>query len=132
MSFRMYQICKFLIVLIMAGPVAWAVTAGIAWIPIPAAAVALFIMFLTRRTVKEVVVDERSYTIASQASRITFQASAIIMAFVGLTLEALSRGDYPNLRPYADTLVFSACGLVLLYLANVLYYTGKYGATEEI
>ena len=118
--------------MIMGGLVAWAVSEGLAWVPIPAAAVALLIMFLTRRMVKEIVVDERNYTIANQASRITFQVGAVIMAFVGLTLGALSRGDYPDLRPYADTLIYSACGFVLLYLINILYYTGKHGSTEEL
>ena len=86
MSFRTYRIWKGLTTMVLAVLVVWAVSQGIAWIPIPAAVVALFIMFITRRAVKEVVVDERSYTIANQASRVTFQAGAIIMVFVGVTL----------------------------------------------
>jgi len=132
MSFKMYRIWKGLTTMVLAALVVWAVSQGNAWIPIPAAAGALLIMFLTRRMVKEVVVDERSYTIANRASRITFQAGAIIMVFVGITLGALSRGNYPELRPYADTLVFSACGFLILYLISILYYTGKHGGAEEV
>ena len=132
MSFRMYQIWKGLTVMVLAALVAWSVSQGNAWIPIPAAAAALLIMFLAKRAVKKVVVDERSYTIANKASRITFQAGAVILVFVGATLQALSRGNYPELRPYADTLILSVLGLMILYLISILYYTGKHGGIEEI
>lgn len=132
MSFRTYRIWKFIIILILVALTIFAVNQGIAWIPIPAALAAILIMLLTRRMVKEVAVDERSYTIANQASRITFQAGAIIMVFVGVTLGALSRSNYPDLQPYADTLVFGAGGLLIIYLACILYYTGKHGGAEEL
>ncbi len=132
MSYRAYRIWKFITILILVALTIFAINQGIAWIPIPTALAAILIMLLTRRMVKEVVVDERNYTIANQASRITFQASVIIMAFVGVTLGALSRGNYPDLQPYADTLVFGAGGLLIIYIATILYYTGKHGGAEEL
>ena len=127
MSFRIYQLLKFGVVAILAGLIIWAVDQGNAWIPIPAAIIAVVILLLIRRGVKEVVVDERTYSIAEKASRITFQAGAIVMVFVGITLGALSRSTHPDLGPIADTLIFSAIGLTLMYMMSYLYYSGKLG-----
>lgn len=127
MSFRTYTILKLVIVIILVALVTLAVNYGIAWIPIPAALIAVLVMLLTRRSVKEVVADERNYTIANRASRFTFQAGAIIMTFIGITMEALNRNGHPELEPYALTLMFSAAGLLILYLLSILYHSGKLG-----
>ena len=132
MSYRAYQIWKLVMIMIVVGLTILAIDRGIAWIPIPAIMIGVIIMLITRRMVKEVVVDERSYTIANQASRITIQAGAIIMVSVGVTLGVLAQSDYPNLQPYADTLVFSAIGFLILYIISILYYTGKHGGAEEL
>jgi len=108
-----------------------AVNYGIAWIPIPAGLFAVLAMLLTRRLVKEVVVDERNYVIANRASRLAFQAGAIIMAFVGVTLEALQRDGRPEIEPYALTLILSVAGLFIVYIFSTLYYSGKLGGGVE-
>jgi uncharacterized membrane protein len=127
MSFRAYRILNLVITMILVALVILAINYGIAWIPIPAAIVAVLGMFLTRRMVKEVVADERNYTIANRASRFTFQGGTIVMAFIGITLSALANNGHPDLSPYADTLIFSACGLFVIYMACILYYSGKLG-----
>ena len=131
MSYRSYRICKLITIMILVALTILAIDRGIAWIPIPAGAIAILVMLLTRRTVKEVVVDERSYTIANRASRFTFQAGAFIMAYIGVTLAALVRSGHPDLGPYADTLIFSACGLLVIYIGSILYHSGKLGGEVE-
>ncbi len=131
MSYRAYRIIKFIIILVLVALTTVAVNYGIAWIPIPAGLVAVLAMLLIRRRVKEVVVDERNYTIANRASRFTFQAGAIIMAFTGVTLEALNRNGHPELEPYAMTLIFSATGLLIIYIFSTLYHSGKLGGGVE-
>ena len=127
MSFRTYRIWKFIIMLILVALIIVSLELSIAWIPIPAALVALLVMLLTRRRVKEVVVDERNYTIANLASRFTFQAGTIVMAFVGITLSVLANNGHTELGPYADTMIFSAGGLLIIYLFSILYHSGKLG-----
>jgi uncharacterized membrane protein len=127
MSYRTYRILKFVIILILLALTALAWSLGIAWIPIPAAAAAIIAMVLMRRGVKEIVVDERNYTIANRASRFAFQIGAIIMAFTGITLSVMSNNGHPELGSYGDTLVFSTAGLLIIYLFSMLYHSGKLG-----
>jgi uncharacterized membrane protein len=127
MSYRAYRIWKLIIIMILVALTTLAWSQGIAWIPIPAAVAAIIVMVLMRRRVKEVVVDERNYTIANRASRFTFQAGAIIMAFTGITLSVMANNGHPELGPYADTLIFSTGGLFIIYIFSMLYYSGKLG-----
>ncbi len=131
MTFRAYRIVKFIIMLILVALTIVALDYGIAWIPIPAGLLAVIAMLLARRRVKEVVVDERNYAIANRASRFTFQVGATILAFIGVTLEALNRGGHPELHPYALTLIYSAIGLLVIYIFSTLYYSGKLGGGVE-
>jgi uncharacterized membrane protein len=131
MTFRAYRIVKLIIVLVLVAATAVSVDYGIAWIPIPAGLLAVMAMLLARRRVKEIVVDERNYAIANRASRFTFQMGAIIMAFVGVTLEALSSGGHAELEPYAVTLILSATGLLVIYIFSSLYHSGKLGGGVE-
>jgi uncharacterized membrane protein len=127
MSYRAYRILKLITIIILVALTILAIDRGIAWIPIPAGVIAVIIMLFTRQRVKEVVADERNYTIAHHASRFTFQTAAIIMAYVGVTLAALARDGHPELGPYANTLIFSAVGLTVIYIMSYLYYSGKLG-----
>jgi uncharacterized membrane protein len=131
MTFRAYRIVKFIIGLVLVALTVVSIDYGIAWIPIPAGLVAVVVMLLTRRKVKEVVVDERNYAIANRASRFTFQVGAIVMAFVGVTLEAMSSSGHAEFEPYALTLILSATGLLLIYIISTLYHSGKLGGGVE-
>jgi uncharacterized membrane protein len=131
MSYKNYRLFKAFLVIIVAVLVGWAVPNGNPYIPIPAALAAMVIMLLFRRSVKEVIVDERIYSIANRASRATFQIGAIIMALVGATLVALGYGDYPKVEPIGFTLIYSACGILVLYVISYSIYNRKYGGTSE-
>jgi uncharacterized membrane protein len=131
MTFRAYRVVKLIIVLMLVAVTVVSIDYSIAWIPIPAGLVAVLIMLLTRRRVKEIVVDERNYVIANRASRFTFQVGAIIMAFVGVTLEALSGSGHAEFEPYAITLILSATGLLVIYIFSTLYHSGKLGSGIE-
>jgi uncharacterized membrane protein len=125
MSYRTYRMWKLLVVIIVAVLVGWAVPNGNAWIPVPAAVAAMAIMLLIRRGVKEVVIDERTYSIANRASRWTFQAGVLLMVLVGATLVALGYGEHPELKTPGFTLIYSACGLLIVYLIGYYYYARK-------
>jgi len=130
MSYQTYRLWKALVVIIVAVLVGWATPAGYAWVPLPAAAAAVVIMLLIRRGVREVVVDERIYDIARRAARMAFQAGVLAMALVGATLLALSYGDYPHLETAGFTMVYTAAGLLVIYLISYACYSRKLGGKE--
>jgi uncharacterized membrane protein len=130
MSYRTYRIWKLLVVIIVAALVGWVVPHGNAWIPVPVAAAAMVILIIIRRGVKEVVIDERTYSIANRASRWTFQAGVLLMALAGAMLLALGYGEYTTLKTPGFALIYSACGLLVIYLIGYYYYAQKYGGKE--
>jgi uncharacterized membrane protein len=130
MSYKTYRLWKLLVVVIVAALVGWAVPQGNAYVPIPAAVVAMAIMLLIRRGVKEVVIDERTYSIANRASRWTFQVGVLLMVLIGATLVAFGYGEYPELETPGFTLIYSACGLLIVYLIGYTYYGRKFGGKE--
>jgi len=130
MSFKQFTIMRIVVIVIMAGLISWAVTSGNAMIPIPVAIAAFVILLLFRRGVKEVVVDERIYSISEKASLITFRVFGIMAAVIGATLVALSRETIPALEPLGFTLAYAACGLVLIYYIAYIYYNRKYSGKK--
>jgi uncharacterized membrane protein len=130
MTYKTYRLWKLLVVIIVGVLVGWAVPQGNAYIPIPAAVVAMVVLLVVRRGVKEVVIDERTYSIANRASRAAFQAGVLLMVLAGATLVALGYNDYPELETPGFTLIYSATGLLLIYLIGYAYFGRKYGGKE--
>jgi uncharacterized membrane protein len=130
MSYSTYRLWKALVVIIVAALVGWAVPQGNAFIPIPVAAAAMVILLIIRRGVKEVVVDERTYSIANRASRAALQIGTLMIVLIGATLVALGYGEYPDLEPIGFTLIYSAAGLLLVYLTSYAYNSKKMGGKE--
>ncbi len=127
MSYKTYRFWKLLVVIIIAILVGWAVPAGNAFIPIPAAVAGMVVLLIIRRGVREVVVDERTYDIANRASRAAFQIVTLAMVLIGATLVALGYGKYPEVEPVGFTLIYSATGLLIVYLVSYAYFNRKLG-----
>jgi uncharacterized membrane protein len=130
MSFKQFTLIRIFVIVIMGGLIGWAVANGNALIPIPVAIAALVILLLFRREVKEVVVDERIYSIAEKASLITFRIFGIAAAVIGATLVALGQGAVPVLEPIGFTLTYSVCGLVVIYYIAHIHYNKKYSGKK--
>ena len=130
MKFKTYQFWKLLLVVLVAVLVGWSVPSGNPYIPIPAAVVVMVVMLVLRRRVKEVVVDERTYSVANRASRTAFQVGTLFMALIGATLLALAYGDSPALEPVGYALIYSAAGFLLIYLVSYNLYNRKLGGKE--
>jgi uncharacterized membrane protein len=127
MSYKTYRFWKALVVIMVAVLVGWAVPSGNAFVPVPAAIAGMVILLIIRRSVKEVVVDERTYNIANRASRAAFQIVTLVMVLIGATLVALGSGDYPEVEPVGFALIYSACGFLLVYLISYAYFSRKLG-----
>jgi uncharacterized membrane protein len=130
MSFKTFTIIRIFVLIIMAGLIGWAVVSGNALIPIPVAIAAMVILLLFRKGVKEVVVDERVYSIAEKASLITFRVFAILAAVIGATLVALGWDSSSDLYKIGITLAYSVCGLILIYYIAYIYYNRKYSGKK--
>jgi uncharacterized membrane protein len=130
MNFKQFTVIKLVVIIIMGGLIGWAVSNGNYWIPVPAVIAALMVLLLFRKRVKEVVVDERVYSIAEKASYLAFRIFGIAAAVIGATFVALGQGTVPELLPIGLTLAFAACGLVLIYYIAYTCYKRKYSGKK--
>jgi uncharacterized membrane protein len=130
MSFKTFTVIKMFVIIIMAGLVGWAVVSGNALIPIPVAIAALVILLLFRKGVKEVVVDERIYSIAEKASLVAFRVFGIAAALIGATLVALGQEVVPEMEPIGFTLAYAVCGLMVIYYIAYTCYKRKYSGKK--
>ena len=130
MSFKTYTVIRIFVLIVMAGLIGWAVVSGNALIPIPVAIAAMVILLLFRKGVKEIVVDERVYSIAEKASLISFRVFGILAAVIGATLVALGWDSSSDLYKIGITLAYSVCGLILIYYIAYIYYNRKYGGKK--
>jgi uncharacterized membrane protein len=127
MRYRTYRLWKALVVIAVAVLVGWAVPTGNAFVPIPVAIAGMAVLFIIRRGVREVVVDERTYNIANQASRLAFQIVTLMMVLIGVTLVSLGYGEYPEVELVGFALIYSACGFLLVYFLSYVYFSRKLG-----
>jgi uncharacterized membrane protein len=130
MNFKQFTAIRILVIIIMAGFISWAVVSANIWIPIPVVIAAVVVMMLLRRRVREVVVDERVYSIAEKASLVAFRIFGIAAAVIGITLVALGWQSASDLYKIGLTLAYSACGLLIIYYIAYLYYNRKYSGKK--
>jgi len=129
-SYKTFKLWRSIIVIIIAILVGWSVVSGNALVPVPAVITGIIIVFLFKKGVKEVIVDERIFSIADKASMLTFRAFAILAATAGATLLALSREGFPDLFKIGLTLAYSVCAMLVFYYIAYIYYNRKFGGKE--
>jgi len=130
MSVKTLRLYRAIVVIIVAILVGWSVASGNAWIPVPTVIAGIVILFLLKRRLKEVVVDERIFSIADKAAMLAFRVFAILAATTGATLLALNRESDSNFVQVGFTLAYSACALLILYYFAYIVYNRKYGGKE--
>ena len=130
MSYGAFKLFRAFVVIIAGFLSAWAAANGNPWIPVPAIIAAIIILLLTRRGIKEIIVDERTYSVSYKASRLAFVIFGVGAVAIGATLLAFGKGDYPELKPIGFTLAYSVCGLVLIYSIAYIIYNRILGGKE--
>jgi uncharacterized membrane protein len=130
MSYKRYMLFRLLGVLVLAFLAAWATTTGHLLVMIPVIIVIGTVLFSLKKRVKEVVVDERVYSVADKASRLAFIIFVILAVIVGAILISLSRTGSPELFPIGLSLAYSVCGLLCIYWIAYIYYNRKFGGRE--
>ncbi|MBU2562736.1 MAG: DUF2178 domain-containing protein [Nanoarchaeota archaeon] len=123
-KYKQYRFYKLLIVLVLAAIVGASVSAGNFVLPLALFLVALILMFVLRKKVDEVLVDERVNKIAGRASRIVLSVSVVIMALSGMVLIAI-RESYPEYLITGYVFSYFACGMLFLYVILFKYYFSK-------
>jgi uncharacterized membrane protein len=130
MSFKTFTRIRIFVLIIMAGLISWAIVSGNALLPIPVVIAAVVIVLLLRKRVKEIVIDERVYSIAEKAAYITFRIFGIAAAVTGATLVALGWESSSDLYKIGLTLAYAVCGLMVIYYIAYIYYNRKYSGKK--
>ena len=130
MSYKKFKLWRTIVVIIVAILVGWSGANNYVFIPVPAVIVGTAIVLLLRRRVKEVIVDERIFSVADKAARLIFYTFVILAGMAAATILALDPERYPDLEQAGFTLAYSVCALLVFYCVAYMYYNRKYGGKE--
>ena len=127
MSYKTYRMIQALIGVAL-GAITAASIAMENWI-IPAVAViiSLTVMIILRRRVKEIIADERAYTIAEKAARLTVQIVGIGMTITGSILLAISQNTDTDMTQIGFTLIYATCALLVVNYFAYYYFSWRMG-----
>ncbi len=126
MSAKTYGMVMRVLAVVLAALVAAAVVLKLPlYVPLVAVMVVLVGAVVMRRSVKEVMSDERNRRIDEKATSLSYRIFTILgaaFALVALTL----RGSLPSWAGVAgETVAYSVCGLMLIHLASSRYFSSK-------
>jgi uncharacterized membrane protein len=126
MDSKTFSIYKIVIAGVLGMLIGSAVVIGNFIIPIIAVAAAWIIMYTLKKKVKGVLSDERIEKVAGKASYMTYMIMTLAMTLTGIVLMAM-KAKLPYFEPVAYTLVYLACGMMLLYslLFRIYYSRGE-------
>jgi uncharacterized membrane protein len=127
MSYKTFRMIQALNGVLLGGIMGASVALGNWIIPVAAVIISLAAMMILRRQVKEIIADERIYTIAEKAARLTVQIVAIGMAIIGAILLGVSRNEVTGLRQIGFTLLYATCALLVINYIAYSYYSRKLG-----
>ena len=130
MNYKRFKLWRTIVVIIVAILVGWSGANNYVFIPVPAGIVGTAIVLLLRRRVKEVIVDERIFSVADKAARLIFYTFVILAGMAAATILALDPERYPDLEQAGFTLAYSVCALLVFYCVAYMYYNRKYGGKE--
>ncbi|MFA5127179.1 MAG: DUF2178 domain-containing protein [Patescibacteria group bacterium] len=113
MSKKQYLICRLVVSFFTALLVASAITLGNYVIPLLVIIAGMVVLYTCRKKVQDVLVDERDYKIAGQASRYVLNAYCLIGAIITVVVFATSK-DNAALMLLANFLAYSICLIMII------------------
>jgi uncharacterized membrane protein len=131
MSYKTFRMWQAIIGAGIGATTGASVAAGVWIIPIPVIFIGLIAVIFLRRKVKEIIADERTYTIVQKASRLTLQIAIMGMAAIGIVLLSVSHGESPALTQTGCALEYAACALMIINTLAYNYYSRKLGGNNE-
>jgi uncharacterized membrane protein len=123
-KYNQYRFYKILIVIILTIIASSFVALGNFIIPLIILAIATMLMIMLKKNVSERLTDERVNIVAGKASRIVLSTFVSLMAVAGIVLVSL-RNIYPQYNLLGNILLFTECGMMLLYAILFKYYLKK-------
>ena len=90
MSYKKFKLWRTIVVIIVAILVGWSAATNNPLIPIPIVIVGTVIVLLLKRGVKEVIVDERIFSVADKAAMLVFRTFVILAGMAAATMLALN------------------------------------------
>lgn len=127
MSYRKFMLWRTMVFIIVVILVGWSVASNNPLIPIPTVIAGIVIVQLLKRGMREVIVDERVFSVTDKAAMLVFRTFVILAAMAAATMLGLNQERYPELEQAGFTLAYSVCTLLLLYYIAYIYYNRKYG-----
>lgn len=121
MTLKKYQQIKIVLVVIISIIFSQALIFNNFVIPIVVVVVSSLILMRLRRQIKEIVADERDFTIGGRSALLAIQIFSWTAAISMFVLYSL-RETNPNYEPIATTLAFSTCLLMILYSVIFHFY----------
>lgn len=121
MTLKSYQTWKLAIVVLLSFLISFSITIRNYFIPIAATVVASIALLQLRKSVKEIVADERDMAIGGKAALLAIRVFAWL-AIVPIFVLYAMRDRNPFYEPIGMTLAYSVCILMLLYAVLFKYY----------
>ena len=130
MSYRHFMVYRLVAIIAIAVLGAWAGSTGNLILLVPAAVILFVILFVLRKRVAEVVVDERVNAVAYRASRAAFLIFIFTAVIAGAALIYTAENSDDIRFMIGLTLDYSACALLVFYWLAFAYFNRKYGGKE--
>jgi uncharacterized membrane protein len=126
MDARNSKICRMVIIVATVALAGWFAAIADAVLVVSSIFLGAILFYICKRSVAEVVEDERDERVREQASKVAVAIFASASALSGLILIAL-RNEHPEYTYAGFALAFSACALMILYSVLYGYYNRRFG-----
>jgi uncharacterized membrane protein len=127
MNSQVVSIVRFALFAFMGGLMPLVVEVGNPLLPLIVVSLGLFFTWILIRKDQRTLVDERVKLINQKASTTSMSVFLVGTTIVGLILLTVSNGGYHDFSQIAYTLMYSVCGLLVLFTFFGVYYRHKYG-----
>jgi uncharacterized membrane protein len=127
MNSKTITICRAALAALMGGLIPLLIDIGNPVLPVFFIVGGIILTWSLLRRDRRSLVDERAQLIQQKASATSLFVFLLGTTLVGVVLVTLSNGGYPEFSPMGYTLMYSACGLLVLNLLFGVYYRRKYG-----
>lgn len=121
MTIKNFRILRIIISALLAIATSISVMTNNYILAIIAISIAITVSLIARRTVKEVIADERDYQISGKSAVLAMNIFSIIASIISLAL-MFQRYNNPTYLIVGHTLAYSTCALMLLYSFIFKYY----------
>lgn len=121
MTLKTYKTIQIIVAVILGITFSRAIAANNMTVPIIATMASILVLLLLRRRVKEMIADERDWSVGGKAAFLSLQIYPWV-AVVGMIVLFINRDLNPSYEPIAFTLAFSTCFLMILYSVIFKYH----------